>query len=1212
MAVYTQENTSQELQEKLVQILTTLISVLALSRRTIKHGRTWGFGRNILLGDNDRVDAAVARLDKLTQSESRLVGAETLTESKRVGRTLDDMVVTVTASNAELHSHGTVLSSVNLDIKAMRREFDQLAQTMNEVAVEATEEKDQKHRDKLKEILRPSVSAQDLYDHMSKKRVAGTGEWIRDEPLFQAWVGRKVPLLWVTGTPGAGKSYLSANIISILRDANPQGMQSTAHVSVGYFFFKDSNPETRSFLQALRDLAYQISQNDSVYAKHMCSSCQSQDDIKTIRSAWRKLYVDFFVRGGDLDSSVYLILDGVDEAYDAERKVFLELLNDLKTYQSDKPTRIQLAMVGRPQLLDELAQALEEDYLPTIHVNGDKTSNDIIQYIQTSIHKSKTLKLISQDLKDQVVATLSQNAQGMFIWVDFMLQELYKKKRPGAILDALKRAPKGLNEMLRHVLESFSATLQDEDPEDLNELLAWVTCVGRPLKLGELDMILKLRSATGEGLLSLEDSMRTQFAAFFSLTRQDGLTTADLQHISAQELRNLSDTENEEFEEQDLDVAAGATYYNSDPSTTEITFCHASVGDFFRDESEGPLSAGEGFPLVGVAFNEAKVSVCQTCLGLLCDEDMRNKNQNGVSMVPYAFGTWYDHLKAINLSTTTIQSKQAIGIYLTRMFRDKDLLPSWAGGVPSGFFCNEYLLLIRRWLEDPEVSENLSVEDRNWVRETANSPASIFMAVASYIATRWLQDVFWLPKNCFYILYAAIELMRGNAQDTNPPASITASEILRVAEWAGFPKNALWHRRVAMAMRECELYDAAVEHFEKSLDLETSEFQPTTWLARGGLAMVYLLRKDWRRATELDKITERAVNVALETASENEAVSHKKYLHAIQERMAECYGNLRDRKSALNYFQAAFRNEKYCYKCASHCASELMKAKQYAGLISMMIGMQDKLPQKEHTRLDEFFCNHYLDDDRNLLENSTIAARETDNVQVLAEVLHNALLFARRELKTVAAIDLEVQLAQLYYRDLDEVDKAIHIWNRLVRTFQASSKAETVMGIARQAGIENLAIVYFQRVMETPRGSSEQSLAVRSLERLIVIKRNAIGETTEIATTTQAGHCLGSWYRLNGQTSEAHACFKAYLKIALRMLSDDDPENDMEGYLRLGDVLLSAGHDASAIAVFQALYSATEPKTQIADLDVDVVDVVDEKGEGGNEADQEEFDEVND
>ena len=662
LCVYTQGAVSQMLQDKLVQVLSTLISVLALSRKAIKRGRTWGFGRNVLLGNNEKIDAAVARLDKLTQDESRLVGAETLTEAKKVGRTLSGMAATVTVTNAALQDHGTVLESVKVKVEEMRQKFDQFAQNTPTL------------RDDLKNILKPTVSATDLYDRISRTRVAASGDWIRQEPLFRSWIQKEFPLIWISGNPGAGKSYLAANIISFLKDKNLYDGQNTACVSVGYFFFKDSSPETRSIHQALRDLAHQISQNDPAYAKYLMSNCQSQDEIMTIDSAWRRLYAEYFIRDGKFDSCAYLVLDGIDEAYDAERKAFLELLSDVNSCQNGRQAQIQIALLGRPQILDELVEALEQDQLPVIHVTEAKMSEDITRYIDISIQKSKTLKLLSQDLKDQISGTLSTKAQGMFIWVDFMIQEIYKKKRPSAILDALKRAPKGLNEMLRHVLESFSATLQDEDPDDLNELLAWVTCIDRPLTLGELDTILRLRSATGEGVISLESSLRIQYAAFFTLTREDGLTTTELYPVSTHNSYSRSSSEDVDCEDEGLDDAAKITHLNSNPSSTEVTFCHASIGDFFRNELEGQVSAGDQYPLIGVSINDAKSSILRTCLSLLCDRATMDKDKKGASMIPYARLYWLTRLRAVDRSKIATAEKQAIGRYVIRVILDKDII----------------------------------------------------------------------------------------------------------------------------------------------------------------------------------------------------------------------------------------------------------------------------------------------------------------------------------------------------------------------------------------------------------------------------------------------------------------------------------------------------------------------------------------------------------
>lgn len=200
---------------------------------------------------------------------------------------------------------------------------------INESRTEAKAEQNINHQNIVKRVLQPSVTALDWYDKINKSRVPGTGDWIRGEGLFKSWIKRDIPILWLSGIPGAGKSYLSSNIISFLRDRHLQGVQHHSHVSVGYFFFKDDNPKTRSFHQALRDLAYQISQNDSVYAKYVASTCDSSEDIGTLQSAWRHLFVNFFVKNKDVSGSVYLIIDGVDEADTADRQPFLDLIKDI-------------------------------------------------------------------------------------------------------------------------------------------------------------------------------------------------------------------------------------------------------------------------------------------------------------------------------------------------------------------------------------------------------------------------------------------------------------------------------------------------------------------------------------------------------------------------------------------------------------------------------------------------------------------------------------------------------------------------------------------------------------------------------------------------------------------------------------------------------------------------------------------------------------------
>jgi hypothetical protein len=61
---------------------------------------------------------------------------------------------------------------------------------------------------------------------------------------------------------------------------------------------------------------------------------------------------------------------------------------------------------------------------------------------------------------------------------------------------------------------------------------------------------------------------------------------------------------------------------------------------------------------------------------------------------------------------------------------------------------------------------------------------------------------------------------------------------------------------------------------------------------------------------------------------------------------------------------------------------------------------------------------------------------------------------------------------------------------------------------------------------------------------------------------------LGSWYRFMGRNEEADSCFRVQIKEGLRMLSDDDADNDLEAYINLASVLTAADDDENALPLY--------------------------------------------
>lgn len=839
------------------------------------------------------------------------------------------------------------------------------------------------------------------------------------------------------------------------------------------------------------------------------------------------------------------------------------------------PAHIQLLMVGRPQLSVSISEALEAD-VPTIYVTSDKNSTDIISYIRNSIHKSNLLKRVSVELRAEIVEKLSTRAQGMFIWVDLVLQELLKKRSESAIRKSLDDVPKGLKAMLRHVLEGFSLSLADEEPENLNELLAWTACAPRPLMLGELDTILKLKSPDGDGMIYLEEALRKQFASFFSLTREDGRSTAELQIV-----RPTGDETDDEVDnsgpDEGFDDNENPTDFDSNPTTTEVTFCHASIGDFLRDESQGKVSADDDHPAVGVDFNQAKISVLKTCLELFCNDELAKKPQNSTqSMIPYALDNWYYHFCAVKPSTAEPSQRRELGGLLVKMFGREAFMNNWASGVELDLFTDDKVRIVRSWMADENLIQSLSSEDRTFVKSSSELPVLILKPLARYIAHKWLEDEDedgnWLPAFCCSIVHGYISLERGT------PRSLidldTAEGVISVAKWPNLIETALWHRRLAIALQVRQEYDVSLQHFTKALELDSA-----MWLARAGMAAVHVEKGNHEQAIELDKITEHELR--LMTAENSPSI--KLHLHNIQERMARCYEVLEDEENSLAYYRIAQQNNQGCNQCICDVLDKMHVKCLHKDMIELLKALDgEKVPRQNISRLTEFLSiNAGTWYHPRII---ALAANETNSLDYLKEAYSQAIHAARRSLTTVVASWLELSLATIYDQYIGEKKEAARIWNKIIETF-AESKYQTGMGHVKQQASIFLARYYFDQALNARVGSNDAEKYVKKLEKLAKPRARSVNDSSAFIGASFSAVILGLWYRLNGLNENARACFLPFIQESLQMLSDDDPRNDETAYSHLVNVLMAAGDDKNVIAIHYLFSRYADDKTSKRSLD---------------------------
>ncbi|PHH90061.1 hypothetical protein CDD83_4633 [Cordyceps sp. RAO-2017] len=762
--VYVRHRLSSSLRDKIVAILAALFEILILATKEIRRGRIRAYIKR-LIGAESPVQPAVDRLKALTLGEERQVLVDTFGNVSELSTKADHIE--------------EVVSLVNEGVQSLRVEHRELANLPS--------------KDKLREILHPSPFPDDIYSAFKKSAVPLTGEWILEDEGLNAWLRGEVPYLWIFGNAGTGKSHLTAKIVS-------WALENTATVPyLGYFFFRANNAETRSVLQALRDVAYQLSEKDAFYRRDLLARLRSRDDIKTVASAFRELFVS--PAAGDYDGGTkYIFLDGIDEADAREvRELLSHLAPDEASQESTCAPQFQFALIGRPYLSDDVASRLDPhslgQTLATVQVTSDRNANDVNAFIANSVFHSRVLGRTGPDFKAKVVKALERQADGLFIVAKFMLDDVNRKRHESSILESLRTYPKEINGVLLRTLENLSKTISEEDARDLNEMLRWVTCAEEPLTLGQLEAVLVLQF--GDPPLFLEESLRRQYSCFFDLEREDGLTTDDLvkdferaqrdlrrdlspgRKFSLQPGRSLSAGEasmpksrlsppgtgspsrhsspagghfsptRQLSPAQGSDVfdTASDTEFRSSKSTTRVTFFHNSVRDFFRRAR--PVKAtdsGADGTAVGFDIQEARLHVMRTCLRVFIEKEWFQGLTLGPgkeAMKQYAAWYWQEHAAAIDISTVSRQDKRQLGAQLYKMLTDESTLYDWSIMYEKNdegleVLTDANIKGLRRWFRDADVVASLPPAGKAFAKASSAKASGVCERIGRFYAKAWL------------------------------------------------------------------------------------------------------------------------------------------------------------------------------------------------------------------------------------------------------------------------------------------------------------------------------------------------------------------------------------------------------------------------------------------------------------------------------------------
>lgn len=406
----------------------------------------------------------------------------------------------------------------------------------------------------------------------------------------------------------------------------------------------------------------------------------------------------------------------------------------------------------------------------TIEVSSTVNIEDIRKFSQARYDELIKVPKNLRGLRHKVTETLTEKADGMFLWVDLIYKEELKDiLSPMKLKEALGKLPEsGLTNLYDRI---FSRIERDSGPAKhlvLQELFSWVAYFKEPLSLFFLNDILHF--SCGSQYSDAEVILEETCASLFILVNT-GELLFDEANREEMEIKNGADNARQdaehgeggnadpELEEEDYDdenyddekeiadIAEADEQHRNRQRNIFVHLRHASLCDYLRrtDLKSTALLLGA---------NQGQVHVVVTMLRLVCEgADAPQK------LWLYLTANFLDQLRSLDCSLVSEADTQVIVRYLHQIFTSETLgkhiakLHTTEEGYPLLVLGNSFVsfglntaqqddnyLVILNWLQKTHDTglTKLGPEITNWVEQFRNNHLQLLVPLLKTCISEWV------------------------------------------------------------------------------------------------------------------------------------------------------------------------------------------------------------------------------------------------------------------------------------------------------------------------------------------------------------------------------------------------------------------------------------------------------------------------------------------
>ena len=398
-----------------------------------------------------------------------------------------------------------------------------------------------------------------------------TFDWVFTKPQtgFLDWLHSDRSLFWITGKPGSGKSTLMKYLLNDSRTREALSKQGRPILSTPAFFFHARGVETeKAFDGLLRSIIFQLLSDiprlvDSVADIYW--SCLDENSICPWTIPQLEKALDN-VRQQQIEGCICIFIDALDEYSGRSEDIarFVKRLAAPMDTSDNQKLIFRVCASSRPW--NAFTSLLSETPSFTIQ---DWTKEDIRKFA------TDRLEGCNRDNTSFIVDNITDRADGVFLWVALVLDELWQPLCDGKSIEDVR---------------SLLSGLPTDLPEFYKRMMENVSKEDRPILMGMLELVLCFEYGVNDEI---------QFPPFclaVELMQRRPLATKEVS------LKAADDDRRQREVERRIRACSGGLLEVAQPQEgSRVQFVHQTVKSFIGDAQNSSLLNGKSTRDMAVA-----------------------------------------------------------------------------------------------------------------------------------------------------------------------------------------------------------------------------------------------------------------------------------------------------------------------------------------------------------------------------------------------------------------------------------------------------------------------------------------------------------------------------------------------------------------------------------------------------------------------------------